>query len=87
MSDITGAVKNPNGIDISALIKHKETTGTLKDFQGGDSMDANELLVHDCDVLIPCALGGVLHKLVSFLYSMCVCIVYRNGTSKFLPFY
>ncbi|MCL7025256.1 hypothetical protein MKW94_020859 [Papaver nudicaule] len=62
VSDITGAVKNPNGIDISALIKHKETTGTLKDFQGGDSMDANELLVHDCDVLIPCALGGVLHK-------------------------
>ncbi|MCL7045360.1 hypothetical protein MKW94_016927, partial [Papaver nudicaule] len=63
VSDITGAVKNPNGIDISALIKHKETTGTLKDFQGGDSMDANELLVHDCDVLIPCSLGGVLHKL------------------------
>ncbi|KAI3835805.1 hypothetical protein MKX03_013401 [Papaver bracteatum] len=62
VSDITGAVKNPNGIDISDLIKHKETTGMLKDFQGGDSMDANELLVHDCDVLIPCALGGVLHK-------------------------
>ncbi|MCL7026574.1 hypothetical protein MKW94_026877, partial [Papaver nudicaule] len=62
VSDITGSVKNPNGIDIFALIKHKETTGTLKDFQGGGSMDANELLVHDCDVLIPCALGGVLHK-------------------------
>ncbi|KAI3842959.1 hypothetical protein MKX03_013446, partial [Papaver bracteatum] len=50
VSDITSAVKNPNGIDISALIKHKETTGMLKDFQGGDSMDANELLVHNCDV-------------------------------------
>ncbi|KAI3835808.1 hypothetical protein MKX03_013404 [Papaver bracteatum] len=62
VSDITGAVKNPNEIDISALIKHKETTGIRGDFQGGDSMDANELLVHDCDVLIPCALGGVLHK-------------------------
>ncbi|KAI3949026.1 hypothetical protein MKW98_021632 [Papaver atlanticum] len=62
VSDITGAVKNPNGIDISDLIKHKEATGSLKDFQGGDSMDSNELLVHDCDVLIPCALGGVLHK-------------------------
>ncbi|RZC86643.1 hypothetical protein C5167_029997 [Papaver somniferum] len=62
VSDITGAVQNPNGLDISALIKHKEATGSLKDFQGGDSMDANELLVHDCDVLIPCALGGVLHK-------------------------
>ncbi|KAI3897579.1 hypothetical protein MKX03_020838 [Papaver bracteatum] len=62
LSDITGAVNNPNDIDISALIKNKETTGTLKDFQGGDSMDANELLVHDCDILISCARGGVLHK-------------------------
>ncbi|KAJ6417961.1 hypothetical protein OIU84_001359 [Salix udensis] len=29
---------------------------------GADSMDANELLVHKCDVLIPCALGGVLNR-------------------------
>ncbi|KAF5803702.1 putative glutamate dehydrogenase (NAD(P)(+)) [Helianthus annuus] len=25
-------------------------------------MDADELLVHECDVLIPCALGGVLNR-------------------------
>lgn len=62
VSDITGAVKNPNGIDSTALLKHKEINGTLKDFQGGDSMDSDDLLVHDCDVLIPCALGGVLNK-------------------------
>ncbi|PIA31001.1 hypothetical protein AQUCO_05300081v1 [Aquilegia coerulea] len=62
VSDITGAVKNPNGLDIPALIKHKENNGTLKDFEGGDAMDPAELLVHDCDVLIPCALGGVLNK-------------------------
>ncbi|KAG6635868.1 hypothetical protein CIPAW_11G072800, partial [Carya illinoinensis] len=62
VSDITGAVKNPSGIDIAALLKHKETTGTLKDFQGGDSMDPNDLLVHEGDVLIPCALGGVINK-------------------------
>ncbi|TXG51229.1 hypothetical protein EZV62_023753 [Acer yangbiense] len=62
VSDITGAVKNPNGIDIPALLKHKETTQSLKDFQGADAMDTNDLLVHECDVLIPCALGGVLNK-------------------------
>ena len=27
-------------------------------------MDPNELLVHECDVLIPCALGGVLNRFV-----------------------
>ncbi|GAU29281.1 hypothetical protein TSUD_226520 [Trifolium subterraneum] len=62
VSDISGAISNPNGIDIIALLKHKEGNGTLKDFSGGDTMDPNDLLVHECDVLIPCALGGVLNK-------------------------
>ncbi|MBA0835061.1 hypothetical protein Goarm_007369 [Gossypium armourianum] len=57
VSDITGAVKNPNGIDIPALLKHKEKAYSLKDFEGGDAMDLNDVLVHECDVLIPCALG------------------------------
>ncbi|XP_047328460.1 glutamate dehydrogenase A-like [Impatiens glandulifera] len=62
VSDITGALKNENGLDIHALIKHKETTGALTGFDGGDSMNSDELLVHDCDVLVPSALGGVLNK-------------------------
>ncbi|CAL5391469.1 unnamed protein product [Camellia sinensis] len=59
---ITGAVENPNGIDILALLKHKVSTNSLKGFNGGDVMDPNNLLIHECDVLIPCALGGVLNK-------------------------
>uniref|UniRef100_A0A3Q7YGP3 glutamate dehydrogenase [NAD(P)(+)] n=1 Tax=Cicer arietinum TaxID=3827 RepID=A0A3Q7YGP3_CICAR len=62
VSDITGAIRNPNGIDIPTLLKHKETNGNLTEFQGADVMDPNEVLVHECDVLIPCALGGVLNK-------------------------
>ncbi|PIN13990.1 Glutamate/leucine/phenylalanine/valine dehydrogenase [Handroanthus impetiginosus] len=62
VSDITGAVKNPNGIDIPALLKHKEARGRLADFSGADAMDSNDLLTHECDVLIPCALGGVLNR-------------------------
>ncbi|KAL5748379.1 hypothetical protein ACOSQ2_025676 [Xanthoceras sorbifolium] len=62
VSDITGAVKNPNGIDIPALLKHKDSTQSLKDFQGADAMDMNDLLIHECDVLVPCALGGVLNR-------------------------
>lgn len=62
VSDITGAVKNLNGLDIPELLRHKESTGSLTNFHGGDSMDPSELLVHECDVLIPCALGGVLNR-------------------------
>ncbi|KAL9433927.1 hypothetical protein AB3S75_028714 [Citrus x aurantiifolia] len=61
VSDITGAIKNPNGIDIPALLKYKSNK-SLNDFQGGNAMDLNDLLVHECDVLVPCALGGVLNK-------------------------
>ncbi|KAJ4712629.1 Glutamate dehydrogenase [Melia azedarach] len=62
VSDITGAIKNKNGIDIPALLKHKESTESLQDFQGGEAMDLNDLLVHECDVVVPCALDGVLNK-------------------------
>ncbi|PON97856.1 Glutamate dehydrogenase [Trema orientale] len=62
VSDITGAIENPDGIDIPALLRHKEANESLKEFPGGDVIDPNALLVHECDVLIPCALGGVLNK-------------------------
>ncbi|KAK7346776.1 hypothetical protein VNO80_21299 [Phaseolus coccineus] len=63
ISDISGAIKNSNGIDIPALLKYKDDGNqTLKDFPGAEVMDPNELLVHECDVLIPCALGGVLNR-------------------------
>lgn len=62
VGDVTGAVKNADGIDIPALLEHKSVTGSLKGFEGGDAMDSNDLLTHECEVLIPCALGGVLNK-------------------------
>lgn len=62
ISDVTGAINNPKGIDIPALVKYKAEGGLLKDFKGADAMDQNELLVHECDVLMPCALGGVLNR-------------------------
>jgi glutamate dehydrogenase (NAD(P)+) len=62
ISDITGAVKNPNGIDLPSLLSHKKLTGSLANFNGGDSLNPDELLLQECDVLVPCALGGVLNK-------------------------
>ncbi|CAI8589099.1 unnamed protein product [Vicia faba] len=62
VSDISGAISNPNGIDIAALLKHKAANANLIDFSGADAMDPKDLLTHECDVLIPCALGGVLNK-------------------------
>ncbi|OAY68287.1 Glutamate dehydrogenase [Ananas comosus] len=58
VSDVTGAVKNSNGLDIPKLLKHARENRGVKGFSGGDALDSNLLLTEDCDVLIPAALGG-----------------------------
>lgn len=62
VSDITGAIKNSNGIDIPSLLKHVKENRGVKGFNGGDYMDPNSVLVEDCDILIPAALGGVINR-------------------------
>ena len=61
VSDVTGAVKNNNGLDITALIEHVRKNGGVKGFQEAEVLDPTALLAEDCDVLIPAALGGVLN--------------------------
>ncbi|EYU35165.1 hypothetical protein MIMGU_mgv1a021743mg [Erythranthe guttata] len=44
VSDITGAVKNPNGIDIPALLQHKDATGKLADRENAESVRAKFII-------------------------------------------
>jgi glutamate dehydrogenase (NAD(P)+) len=60
VSDITGAVRNTGGLDISALSDHVAARGGVAGFAGGEAFPAGELLAEPCDVLIPAALGSVL---------------------------
>ncbi|KAJ6828243.1 putative glutamate dehydrogenase [Iris pallida] len=62
VSDVTGAIKNRNGLDIKELLKHSVGNRGIKGFRGGDALDPNSLLTEDCDVLIPAALGGVINR-------------------------
>ncbi|HEU4605731.1 MAG TPA: Glu/Leu/Phe/Val dehydrogenase [Nitrososphaera sp.] len=54
-SDTKGGVYNNNGIEVAALRKHKEKTGTVVGFPGVKSISNEELLETDCMVLIPAA--------------------------------
>ena len=78
VSDISGAIRNLNGFDIHALLEHKESNASLKDFPGGDAIDPNEMLVHECDV-IPCALEGVLNK---YVYLSHLTQILKSSASK-----
>ena len=60
VSDIGGAVRNPDGLDIPALMGHLEEKQTVAGFAGGESIPGETLLFQDVDVLIPAALGGVI---------------------------
>ncbi|MFM8893666.1 MAG: Glu/Leu/Phe/Val family dehydrogenase, partial [Planctomycetia bacterium] len=63
VSDATAGFHRSEGLDVNALLKHVQThAGRLEGFQEGDPLSNAELLALDCDVLIPPALGGVLHE-------------------------
>ncbi|MDX2154257.1 MAG: Glu/Leu/Phe/Val dehydrogenase dimerization domain-containing protein [Bryobacteraceae bacterium] len=62
VSDVTGAVRNREGLDIPALTAHVATTGSVAGFPGGLPFDRESILAEECDVLVPAALGGVLNR-------------------------
>ncbi|PYS24808.1 MAG: glutamate dehydrogenase [Acidobacteria bacterium] len=45
-----------NGLDIQAVLKHKEATGTLQGIKGVKEIEPDEVLEVECDVLCPSAL-------------------------------
>ncbi len=60
VSDSSGGVHNPNGLDVAAAFAHKQSGGSLAELKGGDRITNDELLVLDCDALAPCALEQVI---------------------------
>jgi glutamate dehydrogenase (NAD(P)+) len=53
--EVTGGLYNKNGIDIEALWDFRQRNGTILGFPGADAADPAELLVTECEILIPAA--------------------------------
>ena len=62
VSDARGAIRNDQGIDANALYTHISAGGLITDFDGGEEIDPDDLIAVPCDVLIPAALGGMIHE-------------------------
>jgi glutamate dehydrogenase (NAD(P)+) len=63
VSDASGAIAAKDGIDAEQLAEHVREGGTVPDFDGSaDKIDADDLVAVECDVFIPAALGGMIHK-------------------------
>jgi glutamate dehydrogenase (NAD(P)+) len=55
-----GGIYDESGIDIDAAGLYYKERGVLTDFPGGDAITNEELLVCDCDVLIPAAMENTI---------------------------
>jgi glutamate dehydrogenase (NAD(P)+) len=57
-----GGLYNSKGIDILALSEYRQKEGTIHGFKGAEKADTDELLITDCDILIPAATENVINS-------------------------
>jgi glutamate dehydrogenase (NAD(P)+) len=62
VSDAHGAIHSEAGIDPTALHDLLVGGGRITEFEGAEAIAPEELLAVDCEVLIPAALGGLIHR-------------------------
>jgi glutamate dehydrogenase (NAD(P)+) len=61
IGDVRGGIWNPDGLDIRQLEAHVAESGSVAGFPGAEPISSADLLVQPCDVLLPAAVGSVIH--------------------------
>ena len=56
VSDSTGGIHAPGGLDIDRVIAWKQEHGTVQGFPGSTDVSGTDVLTVECDILIPAAL-------------------------------
>lgn len=62
VADSRASLYDANGLDIADVIQHKQQAGTLKTYKKAEVKASEDILGVACDVLVPAALGGAIHK-------------------------
>ena len=62
IAEYNGGLYNRNGIDIDALIEYRDRNSarTIVGFEGAEAGETKDLLIADCDILIPAATENVI---------------------------
>ena len=60
VSDSTGGVYNPRGLDLRRAVLHKAENGQLAGFAESEDISIQEVLGLDCEILIPAALENTI---------------------------
>ena len=59
VSDVHGGIYSAKGLDIPALKTYYDRNRSIAGFPGGEKISNEQLLITECDVLIPAALGDL----------------------------
>ena len=62
LSDSSGGIHNPGGLDPAKVSAWKREHGTVVGFPGADEITNGELLEVDCDILVPAALENQITR-------------------------
>ena len=62
VADADGAIHSDEGIDADKLAEIVAAGGIVTDYDGAEHLPPEDLIEIDCDVFIPAALGGMIHK-------------------------
>ena len=62
VSDVTGGLYDPDGLDIESLFEYNYANKTIDGFDQGKKLTNDELLALECDFLIPAALGSAINE-------------------------
>ncbi|MBN2620782.1 Glu/Leu/Phe/Val dehydrogenase [candidate division WOR-3 bacterium] len=62
ITDLYGGIHSKNGITIPELDAYVAQRKTVKGFNKHDSITNDELLEMKCDILLPCAMEGMIHE-------------------------
>jgi len=62
VSDVKGGIVNPKGLNLAAVTEHVKKTGYLEGAPDSEHLEGSEILSHQCDILVPAAIGGVLNE-------------------------
>ncbi len=60
IAELDGGLYNRNGLDIRSLLEYRQRNGTVLGFPGAEAADPEELLLEDCEILIPAAMENVI---------------------------
>ena len=58
--ELDGALYNPNGIDINALVDHRSRAGSILGFKGAEAADPEQVFASPCEILVPAAHENVI---------------------------